>query len=69
MQVVSASNLDPTAPYNDPAAVLNRPTCSFSIPWRRVTDRVSIIDDPYNVTPKGGAVIAEIKTGGQITVN
>jgi hypothetical protein len=33
-----------------------------------VTDRVSIIDDPYNVTPAGADVITEIKNGGEITV-
>jgi hypothetical protein len=33
-----------------------------------VTDRVSVIDDPYNVTPDGSNVIAEISSGGQITV-
>lgn len=69
VQVLSASNLDPTAPYNDPAAVLNRPTLQFFDPYGGdVTDRVSIIDDPYNVTPEGGAVITEIMAGGQITV-
>ena len=33
-----------------------------------VTDRVSIIDPPFNVTPDGSDVITEIKSGGQITV-
>ena len=70
VQVVSTNNLDAAAPYNNPAAVLGRPTLRFFDPYDGdVTDRVSIIDDPYNVTPGGGDVITEIKSGGQITVN
>jgi hypothetical protein len=68
-QVISTNNLDAAKPYNNPAAVLGRPTLQFYDPFDGdVTDRVSIIDDPYNVTPTGGDVITEIKSGGQITV-
>jgi len=69
VQVLSTNDIDPGSPYNNPAAVLNRPTLQFYDAFDGgVTDRVSIIDDPYNVTPGGGDVIAEIKSGGQITV-
>jgi hypothetical protein len=69
MQVVSSSNLAASSPYNDPTAVLNAPTRQFFDPYDGdVTDRVSILDPPYNVTPEGGAVVTEITSGGQITV-
>ena len=68
-QIISTNNLDPASPYNNPAAVLNRPTLRFYDPFDgAVTDRVSIIDDPYNVTPDGSDVITEISSGGQMTV-
>lgn len=68
-QIISTNNLDAASPYNNPAAVLGRPTLQFFDPYDGdVTDRVSIIDDPYNKTPDGGDVITEIKSGGEITV-
>ena len=70
VQIASTNNLDAAKPYNNPAAVLGRPTLRFFDPYDGdVTDRVSIIDDPYNVTPDDSDVITEIKSGGQITVN
>ena len=69
VQIVSANNVYPNSPYNDPRAILNRPTLQFFDPYDGgVTDRVSIIDDPYNVAPDGSPVITEITNGGQITV-
>ena len=69
VQVISSSNLAAFSPYNDPTAVLNAPTRQFFDPYDGdVTDRVSIIDPPYNVTPEGGAVVMEVTNGGQITV-
>ena len=69
VQVITSSNLAASSPYNDPTAVLNGPTRQFLDPYDGdVTDRVSIIDPPYNVTPAGGAVVAEVTNGGQITV-
>jgi hypothetical protein len=68
-QVSSTNDLDPYSPYNNPAAVLGRPTLQFYDPYDGdVTDRVSIIDDPFNVTPQGADVITEIGVGGEITV-
>jgi hypothetical protein len=70
VQIVSTNNIDHASPYNDPTAILNRPTLRFYDPFDgNVTDRVSVIDPPFNVTPAGGKVITEIKTAGQITVN
>ena len=67
--IVSTNNIASFSPYNDPLAVLGRPTLNFFDPYDgAVTDRVSIIDDPFNVTPSGSDVITEIKDGGQITV-
>jgi hypothetical protein len=72
VQVISTNSIDPTSPYNNPAAVLNRPTLNFvdSVDFYPdiVTDRVSVIDDPFNVTLDGNDVITKIQTGGQITV-
>jgi hypothetical protein len=67
--IINTNNIDTATPYNNPAAVLGRPTLRFYDPYDDdVTDRVSIIDDPYNVTPDGHDVITEIKNGGEITV-
>jgi len=70
VQIISTNNIYPASPYNDPTAILNRPTLRFYDPFDgNVTDRVTVIDPPFNVTPAGGKVITEIKTAGQITVN
>ncbi len=69
VQIVSTNNVDPYSPYNNPTAILNRPTLQFFDPYDGdVTDRVTIIDPPFNVAPNGSDVITEIKSGGQITV-
>ncbi len=72
VQVVSASNLDPASPYNDPSAVLNRPTLNFidAVDFYPtvITDRVSLIDPPFNVAPDNQNVITEVSGNGQITV-
>jgi len=69
VQVVSSDNLDSETLYNNPAAVLNRPALQFVDPSERgVTNRVSVIDDPYNVAPDGSDLITKILNGGQITV-
>ncbi len=34
-----------------------------------MTDRVSVIDPPFNVTPNGSNVLVKIDSGGQVTVN
>jgi hypothetical protein len=69
VQIISTNNIDANGPYNNPTAVLGRPTLQFIDPYDGdVTDRVSIIDDPYNVAPNGSDVITEISSGGQITV-
>jgi hypothetical protein len=69
IQVVSFSGISSKSPYNDPSAVLGRPTLTFfDVADGGVTNRTSIIDPPYNVSPGGGDVITEITNGGQITV-
>jgi hypothetical protein len=68
-QVNTASNLDTEAPYDDPTAMLGEPTLRFYDPYDgNVTDRVSVIDPPFNVTPAGSNVITEIENGGEVTV-
>jgi hypothetical protein len=69
VQVVSTDGIDLTAPYNNPTAVLNSPALQFFDPMDgSVTDRVSIIDPAYNVTPSGSNILVKIDDGGQITV-
>lgn len=66
-QIISTNNLDAgSALYGNPAAVLGRPTLRFLD--GAATNRVSIIDDPYDKSPAGADIITEIKSGGQITV-
>jgi hypothetical protein len=64
--ILSTTNIDTASPYNNPLAVLGPPTLSFLD--GSPTDLVSIVNDPYNVTPNHSDVITEIKTGGEITV-
>ena len=66
VQVISANGLDSRSAYDDPTAVLGGPTLQFLD--GAATNRVSIIDPPYAVAPKGGNVLAVIDAGGQITV-
>jgi hypothetical protein len=73
VEVISTNGIDPdNIPYNDPTTVLNPPPLNFvdnaDFPPEVVTDRVSIIDPPFNVAPDGSNVITEISSGGQITV-
>jgi hypothetical protein len=72
VEVISTNGIDLYSPYNDPTAVLNQPTLNFVDPYDFypdiVTDRVSVIDPPFNVAPDGSNVITEISSGGQITV-
>ncbi len=68
-EVVSTNNIDSSYPYNDPTAVLGPPTLRFvDIYDGDVTDRVTVIDPPYNLTPCGNDVITVIETGGELTV-
>jgi hypothetical protein len=69
VQVVSSSGVDSESPYNDPTAILGRPTLEFvDIDDGGGTNRSSIVDPPYNVAPDGSDVITKITAGGQITV-
>jgi len=69
VQVVSSNGVDATAPYNDPTAILGRPTLTFVDYYDGgATDRVSIVNDPYWKTPNGLDVVTEITNGGEMTV-
>ncbi|HTV41712.1 MAG TPA: hypothetical protein VMF08_14110 [Candidatus Sulfotelmatobacter sp.] len=68
-QVMSTNGIDTSSPYNDPTAALGAPALDFFDPYDGdVTDLVSIIDPPYNVTPSGSNILVEIEGGGEITV-
>ena len=68
-QVVSSSGVYTTSPYNDPAAVLGRPTSKFYDYYgTRTAARVKIVEPPYWTDVNSNKVITEIANGGQITV-
>ncbi len=69
IQVISTNGIDSVSPYNDPTAILGPPALQFFDPYDGdVTDRVSVIDPIFNVTPSGSNTLAVIENGGQITV-
>lgn len=69
VQIISANGIDSASPFNNPTAVLDSPALEFFDPYDGgVTDRVSIIDPAFNVTPAGSNILAVIENGGQITV-
>ncbi len=68
-QVIAATNLEASAPYNDPAAILGRPTLKFIDYFGDGTaHRAKIIEAPYWTAPNGGNVITEILSGGAVTL-
>jgi len=70
IQIASASNVDSMVPNNNPVAILGPPCLRFYDPLDgNVTDRVSVIDPPFNVAPNGSNVVAKIDSGGQVTVD
>ncbi len=68
VQIVSTNNVYTRSPYDDPTAVLGRPTLKF-INAGTNAHRVKIVEAPFNVAPDGSKLITEISSGGQITVN
>jgi hypothetical protein len=51
IQILSTNGIDTSSPYNDPIAALGAPALDFFDPYDGdVTDMVSIIDPPFNVT-------------------
>jgi len=69
VQIVSTSNVYATSPYNDPTAILNRPTLKFvDYLGTGTTNRVKTVEPPYWTAPDGSDVITKISSGGQITV-
>lgn len=68
-QVVSTNGVFSSFPYNDPLALLNRPTRTFVDHFGDgKPHRVKLIEAPYWTTPASNTVLAEIKDGGQVTV-
>jgi hypothetical protein len=67
--VVAATNLDASSPYNDPAAMLGRPTLSFLDYFGDDTlHRTKIIEAPYWKDANGSNVITEILADGAVTL-
>jgi hypothetical protein len=68
VQIVSTNNVYAVSPYNDPTAVLGRPTLKF-INSGTNAHRTKIVEPPFNIAPDGSKVITKINSDGQITVN
>jgi hypothetical protein len=72
VQVVSTNDVYAVSPYNDPGAVLGRPTLKFidyfTPDQASIIHRSKIVEPPYWTDLKGNDVITEINAGGQITV-
>jgi len=70
VQMVSTNNLNSTAPYNDPLAVLGHPTLKFrnGTPTAAI-HRSKTVEPPYYKDPNGSNVITKINVGGYVTVN
>jgi len=73
VQIVSTNNVYTVSPYNNPTAVLGRPTLKFIDHFTphqtSIIHRSKIVEPPYWTDPNTNDVIAEISSGGQITVN
>jgi hypothetical protein len=69
VEVVSTNGMDPRPQYNQPYAVLGRPTLEFIDALEDGTiHRTKIVDSPYWTDPNGSNVTFVVSTGGQITV-
>jgi hypothetical protein len=69
VEVVSSAGLSGTGIYNDPAAVLGRPTTWFYNQWGAPGDhRVKLVEPAYNTSPSGEKLITTIPLNAQITV-
>jgi hypothetical protein len=69
IQILSTSNVYTHSPYNDPTAVLGRPTLRFIDGLGdQAIHRVKIVEPPYWTDQAGHDVITEISPGGQLTV-
>jgi hypothetical protein len=69
VQVISTNGIDPRPQYNQPEAVLGRPTLKFFDEFGDGTfHRTKIIEPPYWTDPNGSNVTYVVSAGGQITV-
>jgi hypothetical protein len=69
VEVVSSTGLQGTGLYNDPQAILGRPTLTFANTWSGGgTHRVKLVEAAYNTTPEGSKVITTLANNTQITV-
>jgi hypothetical protein len=70
VQVISTNGMDPRPQYNQPYAVLGRPTLRFyDALGEENVHRVKIVEPPYWTDPNGSNVIFVIPSGGQVTVD
>lgn len=68
-ELVSSTGLTGTSLYNDPYAVLGKPSTMFYNAWGGAGNRrVKLIEPAYNVGPDGEKLITTINTGQSIVV-
>lgn len=71
VEVVSSTGPFGPSPYNDPAAVLGRPTLKFNNSFNPSTPeylRTKLIQSAFNTGPSGEKLITTLGTASQITV-
>jgi hypothetical protein len=68
VQIISTNDIDTNSPYNDPTAMLGRPTLNFLDGPGTNIDRTKIIEPPYWTDVNSNAVITEISSNGEVTV-
>lgn len=70
VEVVSSTNLPGTSLYNDPAAVLGRPTLRFNNSFSPTPDfrRTKLIEPAFNTGTSGEKVITTFNIGQSVTV-
>jgi hypothetical protein len=70
VRIVSTNDVNSAIPYNDPAAVLGRPTVKFVDYFGdSQVHRRKIVEAPYWTDPSSNAILTKINVGGQITVS
>ena len=69
VEITGTNNVYAIYPYNDPNAMLGRPTMKFVDHFGdKQTHRAKIVEAPYWTDPNTNTVITEINDGGQVTV-
>jgi hypothetical protein len=66
VEVIDSVGLPGTGLYNDPQAILGRPTLAYVTGG--TSHRVSVVEPAFNLSPDGGKVVTTLALNTQITV-